>query len=618
MSERGMISREFVDKVRASADIVKVISGYVSLKKKGDRYWGCCPFHHEKTASFQVKPDEGFFYCFGCHVGGNAFKFISLIENINYYEAVKRQAEKLGIPIPTAEQSPQEIARENHLNDLRKIHEMAGSFYHNCLTKTGYGKDGLEYLHGRGITDQIIEEFKLGFAPDAWNKLSTAFLKRDVPAKLLLDGGLGMMRQGGGVYDRFRNRVMIPIMDERGRIVAFGGRVLGQGEPKYLNSPETAIFNKRKLLFGLDKAKKAIQQEGFALVVEGYMDAISVYAAGVHNVVASLGTAFTQEQCRHIMRYGAELYFCYDSDAAGQNATVRGLSIARSTGAKVKVVSIPDGKDPDEFIRKHGVEAFRELMKKALPLVDFYIEYVKSKVDISRLEGKLQALNELMPLLSSIRGDNVERNVYVRKLSSLLDMDESEILNTSSRGMYRRRDNRSSIPVSIDVREDSGENKPRRQVVNQMDDKDGKAARLCIRGVWEDPALLLHLKQMLPIEYMPDWMREVLNAMSESIAVLGRPQRDDVISRLSESSAEEFSHALVEDCFDGDMFELYSKATNFLHGRYLYILFKQKSQESVEAYSRNDMTEYLRLTKEAAKIKKEMDEYKIDERINFS
>ena len=575
------LTEEFVEQVSAETDILSVVSSYVPLRRKGNRYWGCCPFHHEKTASFQVKPDEGFFYCFGCHVGGNAFKFISLIENINYYEAVKRQAEKLGIPIPTAEQSPQEIARENHLNDLRKIHEMAGSFYHNCLTKTGYGKDGLEYLHGRGITDQIIEEFKLGFAPDAWNKLSTAFLKRDVPAKLLLDGGLGMMRQGGGVYDRFRNRVMIPIMDERGRIVAFGGRVLGQGEPKYLNSPETAIFNKRKLLFGLDKAKKAIQQEGFALVVEGYMDAISVYAAGVHNVVASLGTAFTQEQCRHIMRYGAELYFCYDSDAAGQNATVRGLSIARSTGAKVKVVSIPDGKDPDEFIRKHGVEAFRELLKKALPLVDFYIEYVKSKVDISRLEGKLQALNELMPLLSSIRGDNVERNVYVRKLSSLLDMDESEILNTSSRGMYRRRDNRSSIPVSIDVREDSGENKPRRQVVNQMDDKDGKAARLCIRGVWEDPALLLHLKQMLPIEYMPDWMREVLNAMSESIAVLG-------------------------------------KATNFLHGRYLYILFKQKSQESVEAYSRNDMTEYLRLTKEAAKIKKEMDEYKIDERINFS
>ena len=612
------LTEEFVEQVSAETDILSVVSSYVPLRRKGNRYWGCCPFHHEKTASFQVKPDEGFFYCFGCHVGGNAFKFISLIENINYYEAVKRQAEKLGIPIPTAEQSPQEIARENHLNDLRKIHEMAGSFYHNCLTKTGYGKVGLEYLHGRGITDQIIEEFKLGFAPDAWNKLSTAFLKRDVPAKLLLDGGLGMMRQGGGVYDRFRNRVMIPIMDERGRVVAFGGRVLGQGEPKYLNSPETAIFNKRKLLFGLDKAKKAIQQEGFALVVEGYMDAISVYAAGVHNVVASLGTAFTQEQCRHIMRYGAELYFCYDSDAAGQNATVRGLSIARSTGAKVKVVSIPDGKDPDEFIRKHGVEAFRELLKKALPLVDFYIEYVKSKVDISRLEGKLQALNELMPLLSSIRGDNVERNVYVRKLSSLLDMDESEILNTSSRGMYRRRDNRSSIPVSIDVREDSGENKPRRQVVNQMDDKDGKAARLCIRGVWEDPALLLHLKQMLPIEYMPDWMREVLNAMSESIAVLGRPQRDDVISRLSESSAEEFSHALVEDCFDGDMFELYSKATNFLHGRYLYILFKQKSQESVEAYSRNDMTEYLRLTKEAAKIKKEMDEYKIDERINFS
>jgi len=305
---------EFVEQVRSQSDILNVVQGYVPLKRKGNRYWGCCPFHNEQTPSFSVVPDKGFFYCFGCHAGGNVFKFISLIENVTYFEAIKLQAEKIGIPLPERQRTPQEIARERERADLRKVNEMACDFFHNCLTMTHYGEDGRRYFAGRGISLETIKEFKLGFAPNAWDKLSTAFDKRGVKQEFLLASGLSTERNnGGGLYDRFRNRVIIPIADERGRVVGFGGRVLDDSTPKYLNTPETMLFNKRKLLFGLDRSHRAIQQAGYAIVVEGYMDAISVFGAGVKNVVASLGTAFTAEHCKKILRYASDIYFCYDS-----------------------------------------------------------------------------------------------------------------------------------------------------------------------------------------------------------------------------------------------------------------------------------------------------------------
>ena len=313
MSEHGIITREFAEEVRSAADIVKVISRYVALKRKGDRYWGCCPFHNEKTPSFSVKPDDGFFYCFGCHAGGNVFKFVSLYDNIPYYEAVARIAEELNIPLPQKKMSPAQIAREKHIEDLRRVNQLAGNFFHNCLTMTRYGQKGLAYFHQRGINEETIKEFQLGFAPDAWDKLSTAFVQRDISPELLEECDLSRRRPDGSLYDRFHNRVMIPIRDERGRIVGFGGRIIEaaqERQAKYLNSKETILFNKRQLLFGLDKAHRQIEKSGFALVVEGYMDVISVYAAGIHNVVASLGTAFTQEQCKKLLRYAPQIYFC--------------------------------------------------------------------------------------------------------------------------------------------------------------------------------------------------------------------------------------------------------------------------------------------------------------------
>ena len=423
----GRLTDEFVERVRSESDIVSVVSGYVPMKKKGNRYWGCCPFHQANTPSFSVVPDQGFFYCFGCHAGGNVFKFVSMMEGISYYEAIKLQAERLNIPLPQREKTEQEIAREQRIADLQKIHEMARSFFHNCLTKTGYGVPAQKYFASRRITPEIIEEFQLGYAPAAWDKLSAAFQKRGIKPELLLESGLAAeRRQSSGIYDRFRNRVMIPIADERGHVVGFGGRVLDDSQPKYLNSPETVLFNKRRLLFGLDRAHRAIKQAGHAIVVEGYMDAISVFGAGIHNVVASLGTAFTLEQCKKLLRYAPEIYFCYDSDAAGQNATVRAMSIVKETGAVVKVITIPDGKDPDEFLRHHSADEFRALVRAALPIVEYHIQYVLKSVDYTNLEGKVNALNTMLPVVGGIR-NAVELNGYIARIAQVLGIDEGVV-----------------------------------------------------------------------------------------------------------------------------------------------------------------------------------------------
>ena len=280
---------EFIDRLRTESDIVSIVSDYVSLKKKGKNYWGCCPFHGEKTPSFSVNPEKGFFYCFGCQNGGNVFNFLMKVENITFFDAVKLLAKKVNIPLPEKEKSPRELARDKELNELFHVNELARDFFHACLTKTNFGKPARDQLVSRGITAEFIDFFKLGFAPPTWDKLSLTFSQRGIDLDILLKSGLSAARTSGdGVYDRFRNRVMFPISDVRGRVVGFGGRVLDNSQPKYLNSPETLIFNKRHVLYGFDSAYKHIREAGQVVIVEGYMDAIALYSEGIKNVVASL------------------------------------------------------------------------------------------------------------------------------------------------------------------------------------------------------------------------------------------------------------------------------------------------------------------------------------------
>ena len=585
---------EFVEQVRSHSDILQVVQSYVPLKRKGGRYWGCCPFHHEKTPSFSVVPDKGFFYCFGCHAGGNVFKFISLIENISYFEAIKLQAEKLNIPMPERPKTPAEEAREREIASLRKVNEMARDFFHNCLTMTGYGKPGLAYFAGRGITESVIEEFKLGFAPDAWDKLSSAFVKRGVKPELLLKAGLVSESQRGGIYDRFRGRVIIPIADERGRVVGFGGRVLDDSQPKYLNTQETVLFNKRKLLFGLDRSQRAIKEAGYAIVVEGYMDAISVFGAGVENVVASLGTAFTADHAKKLMRYAKEIYFCYDSDEAGQQATIRALSIAaRDTGAVVKVITVPDGKDPDEFIRKHGAEAFRGLVKEALPLVDYRISYVLSHVRYDTLEGKGRALQEIMPVLSGV--NRALLGEYVKKLAQTLMIDEGLVLEEL------RRYSNAPLEVSEPVRA------PIRQAVRENDNAARRAGRLLIRAAYQDASILMHALAVVPLEGIADPVqRQVLSFLQECMDGGASPEDASVQGRLPEEAAAELSRALVEDLGGREEAEAYTDSLRSLRKAYLesqYLAHTEKAEAMMQA---GDM-KYLEELNEVKRIKNEMD-----------
>lgn len=584
----------FVERVSEQTDILRIVQGYVPLKRRGNRYWGCCPFHQEKTASFSVLPDKGFFYCFGCHAGGNAFKFLSLIENISYFDAIKLQAEKLGIPLPERKRSPQEVARDREIQDLRKVNELARDFFHNCLTMTRMGERGKAYFAGRGIRQETIEEFQLGYAPPAWDKLSTAFLKRGIKQEFLLASGLCAERkQGGGLYDRFRGRVIIPIADERGRVVGFGGRVLDDSTPKYLNTPETVLFNKRKLLFGLDRSHRAIQQEGRAIVVEGYMDAISVFDAGVHNVVASLGTAFTPEHAKKLLHYAPEICFCYDSDEAGQKATIRALSIVRDTGARVRVIVVPDGKDPDEFIRKHGADAFRALVEKALPLVEYRLRYVLSHTNYDTLDGKVKALHEMMPVLAGIREAAV-RSEYERRLAQTLMLDE---------GIVRSELRHYRPEAEEAVRQ------PIRKAVAKADTALKKAGRLVIRMAWQDAAVIAHLETIVPLEGIRDPAQREILTFLKAAAEEGRPVDDMSAATLSDEAAAELSRSLVEDLGGRDETEAYDDSLRVLRKAYLNALYTEHSRKANE-YAQNGQHEAcLQELNEVNKIKHEMDEW---------
>ena len=530
---------EFIDRLRSECDIVSILSEYVPLKKKGKNYWGCCPFHHENTPSFSVTSDKGFFYCFGCQSGGNVFNFLMKIENISFFDAVKILARKMNIPLPQKEKTEQELIRERETAKLYRTNEMAREFFYACLTKTAYGKEAKAYLLGRGITNEIIEEFKIGFAPSAWDKLGQAFLGRGVEQTILLKAGLMVERSSGdGVYDRFRNRIMFPICDARGRVAGFGGRVVDESLPKYLNSPETPVFNKRNILFAFDTAHKFIKECGQAIVVEGYMDAITAHAFGIKNVVASLGTAFSPEQAKLLLRNAEEIVFAYDSDAAGQSATLRALSILRNMGANVRVVLIPDGKDPDEFIRKHGAEAFKVLVKEAADFLDYQIQQAFASIDHSSLEGKVAVVSRLVPVLAA--ADNaVEVNAHIARISQSLVIDESAIRSEVRKFLFHSKK---------DKNVNAGKNISNLIVANTPSIATEQAERHIIRLMCEDQSLISYIESNLSIEEIQGNNRREIIKLIFNEYNMGKDIADITWSMLlSEAANAELSHIMLID-----------------------------------------------------------------------
>lgn len=400
---------EIIEEVRLRNDIVEVVSAYVRLERKGRSYWGLCPFHSEKTPSFSVEPNKQFYYCFGCHRGGSVIQFIMNIENLGFVEALKFLADRAGIALPESE-DPQERAKAEQRKKILEINRQAARFYFRTLA----GKRGLEaqnYLKKRGLQANTIKKFGLGYAPAEWDELSRELLGSRFPEDLLIKSGLSIRAKSGELVDRFRDRIMFPIFDIRGNIIGFGGRVLDGSTPKYMNSPDTPVYNKSRELYGLNYARMSSSKK--LLIVEGYMDVISLHQAGIDFAVASLGTALTKMQAWILKKYAEEVIIAYDSDSAGQAATMRGLEILEETGCNVRVLILPEGKDPDEYVRNHGPEKFKNLIDRAISLLDYKIRVQRNMHNLDTLEDKLKLLNGIADTLAE-HDNPIGRELYAR------------------------------------------------------------------------------------------------------------------------------------------------------------------------------------------------------------
>jgi len=427
----GTSPQEFVEAVRSAGDLVRLVSEHVPLKPAGSRLKGLCPFHEEKTPSFSVDPARQLFYCFGCEAGGDIFKFVMLYERVGFPEALESLATRFGVPRPQA-------ARRSAgpLERLLEINAEAERFFRATLCEPQAGAPARAYLERRGIAPGTADALGLGQAPGGWDGLRTHLLARRFKPEELVAAGLTITRKGGGgEYDRFRERLIFPIRDVSGKPVAFGGRALGDEQPKYINSPETAAYRKGEHLYGLDRAREAIRRRGHAIVVEGYLDLAALVQAGFEHVVASLGTAFTAAQARLLSRFCNQVRFSYDGDAAGGAATARSLDLLLSRGFEVRVVELPGGLDPDEFIREHGAAAYGKLADEAPEYLEFLIRREARRRDPRRIEDKVAGVNAVLPHVSRLT-DPVGRAAWAARLAEALGVDE-EAVRQSLRGAVR-------------------------------------------------------------------------------------------------------------------------------------------------------------------------------------
>ena len=398
----ALFPQQFVEDLKHHADIVVVIQDYVSLKKTGATYKGLCPFHGEKTPSFHVNRDKGFFHCFGCGVGGDVFKFLELHEKVGFQDAVKQLAQRFGMTLPELEQTDEQRASTAEREGLLKVHEAADAWFRAQLASSA-GARVRSLIAGRGITNATGEALGLGFAPPAREGLKQALMKQGFSQALLLRGGLLVQRDDGSVIDRFRNRLMIPISRDTGSVVGFGGRAIdADQQPKYLNSPETPIYSKGRTLYGLNLSKAAIRQGGFAVLVEGYFDFAQVYQAGFQAVIASCGTALTPVQAQQLRRFTAKVVLSFDPDAAGQGATAKSCEILVAEGFEVNVAILPTGEDPDTYLRKHGRQGYGERLRQSQPYLEYLLDRAAAGLNLNADEGRVKFLSEMLPIASRI------------------------------------------------------------------------------------------------------------------------------------------------------------------------------------------------------------------------
>lgn len=419
------IPDNILDQILDRCDIVEVISGYIPLKRLGRNYKALCPFHHEKTPSFVVNPDKGIFHCFGCGAGGNAFSFVMKYERLEFPEVARMLAKKAGVALP--EYTAADPAKsDSALSGIYKAHELATAYFQNILVSP-QGKETKDYLAKRGVKNDTAARFKLGFSADSWDGLLTYLKKKGLGEAIIERSGLIIPKSDGtGYYDRFRKRLIFPIFDQKDRVIAFGGRVLDDTLPKYMNSPETPIYNKSKTLFGLNLTKRHIGEKDAAVIVEGYMDLLIPYQGGINNIIASCGTALTQDHIRFIKRHSRNIIMVYDSDKAGEMATLRNLDILLAEDMNVKIAELPKGYDPDSFVNKNGAAAFAKILAGPTGLFEYKLSRLISYHKGDTIESKVRIAGEMLMTIAKVNND-VLRSAYVKRLAESLGLDETSL-----------------------------------------------------------------------------------------------------------------------------------------------------------------------------------------------
>lgn len=523
----------FIDELIARNPIEDVVGQYVNLKRSGSNMFGLCPFHGEKTASFSVAPDKGIYYCFGCHKGGGAINFMMEVEGLSYPDAVRALAKRAGMQVPEDEQYQ---SRYREQERLWALHKEAARFFHSQLYAP-VGKAALEYALGRGMSKSILTTFGVGYAPDSWDSMVKAMKAKGYTDQELKDSGLVTVSQkNGNMFDRFRDRLMFPIIDVRGNVIGFGGRII-KNDPdaaKYLNSPETSIFNKRKNLFGLNLAKKS--KQNYLILVEGNIDVVALHQYGFDNAVASLGTSLTEEQAALMTRYAEQIVLIYDGDKAGQNATQRAIPILEKAGLQVKVLQIQGAKDPDEFLKKFGPEKFQLLLEDSSNRVEYQLKAIASKYDLGLDDQRIKFIHEAAELISTL-GSAVQREIYGHRVADA-GMISFEAMKTEIEKAYKRRVARQKKQQEKIDLEPAKARQPESKFIRYDNIKSAMA---------EETVIVLALKDSSLMDTAGD-----LTGQSFSVPLLGRVY-DQLLSRhkqgldvslgvLDELQPEEMSH----------------------------------------------------------------------------
>ena len=499
----NFIPEDKIEEIKNAADIVEVVSEYVLLKKTGRNHSGLCPFHSEKTPSFTVSPEKQIFHCFGCNTGGNVFSFLMKQDGLSFPEAVRFLAGRYGVDLPRPEMSGKMRRQISEREQLFNINRLAMDFFHTRLTRGGQGKAAAAYLKRRGFSRKTIDAFQLGVAPDAWDSLLNFLKHKRVPAGLIEKAGLIVARKDrSGFYDRFRNRIIFPILNMSRQTVGFGGRVMDDSLPKYLNSPETPVYNKRRLLYGLYAAKHKCRQDGVIHIVEGYFDQLALFQRGIENVAATLGTALTPEHIHLMKGFVKKAVLIFDSDEAGIKASERSVGMFAREGIEARVVMLPKRHDPDSFVTEFGPEAFSALTDNALEVMSFLMGIAEKKHGLT-VNGKLSILEDLRRPLASI-GDASARQLYIKELAERLGIDEkavlekvretSNLLNREREIQMRRAERFASADASRPQRADPGRKKgPQNRLEQQV-----------VAMMLQYPQMLPDIRKMNLLDYFAD------------------------------------------------------------------------------------------------------------------